>query len=255
MAEPTTATVEGSTVLTAPVKEAPAPESKLFPDTPTGTEAPGAAAPKTEPAPAASTEPTTPETPKPATTTETKPADKDEKPGATTTQETPKPDYVLTLPEGSPLTPEELASTQKEAKEAGLPEAKAKEMLQSKDQTARAAQTRLVEQQQKAFDDTKTQWKEQLAKDPDMGGDKLAETTILASRAFQTLASPQLQVWAEKTGLGSYPEFVRLMARVGRLIGEDRLIRGSVDTPPAQKSREETLYGKTTPGADGKKAA
>lgn len=239
-------TVQGSTILTAEPPAPPkSPEAVLFP-----TNTPPVTPPVTpDPTVPPVTPPVVPPvTPPPVTPSEPpKPPEEPPKPGAPAAPAAAPTDYALTLPTDSPLTPEELATVQKEAKDAGLTKEKAEQMLQSKDQTARAAQTRLQEQQAKAFEATKTQWRSDVEKDPEMGGDKFNETVALSSRAFKTLASPELQIWAEKTGLGSYPEFVRLMAKVGKLMSEDRLIRGSVNEPPAKKSPEEILFGKTTP--------
>lgn len=241
MAETLTAPVEGTTILTEPIKEAVKAETKIFPETPTGEEKP-----KTETKPDAETPKTeikTEEKPAEKTSTETKPPTEEKKPEAEKATEKPQTDYDLKLPEGSPLSAEDLAQTVKDAKAAGLLKEQAQTLLNSKDQGARALKTR----QDAAYEQTKVKWKEDVKNDPEMGGPKLAETVGLASRAFKTLASAELQVWAEKTGLGSYPEFVRLMAKVGRMMGEDTLIRGTVGAPQEKKPPEEVLYGATTP--------
>lgn len=258
MAEATTEEVKGSTILTETVKEETKAEEKLFPTAEQKAEqdkaaqetaakaAEQTAADKAK-ADADAASKTKTETKTETTTTETKVPTEQEKAEAEKARLAAQKDYTLSLPENSPLSSEELAAIQKEAKDAGLTKEKAEQMLTSKDQTARAAQTRLQEQQAKAFAETKSQWRATVEKDPEMGGDKFNETVALSSRAFKTLASPELQIWAEKTGLGSYPEFVRLMAKVGKMMGEDRLIRGSIDAPTEKKPKEEVLYGKTTP--------
>lgn len=234
------ATPEGSTVLTATPPATPAPETVLFPATPPAV-TPPAVTPPVETPPVV-TPPVTAPVP------EVKPPTEPPKPEVKPTP-TPAPtDYDLKLPEGSPLSEEDRAQTLKDAKAAGLSKEQAETLLTSKDQGARALETR----QKQAFEETKTAWKEAIAKDPEMGGDKHAETVTLANRAFKTLASAELQMWADKTGLGNYPEFVRLMAKVGSMMAEDKLVRGTVGSTPTAKTREEILYGKTTPGADGK---
>lgn len=231
MAETATVPDEGTTILTEPIKEEPKPEEKLYPET-KPVEKP-LEVPDAKPADKAPTE--------------TKPPEEVTKPEEKTTAKPPE-EYDLKAPEGSLLSAEDVAQTLKDAKAAGLTKEQAETLLTSKDQGAKALKTR----QDTAFEQTKVQWKKDVENDPEMGGEKHTETVTLANRAFKTLASADLQIWAEKTGLGNYPEFVRLMAKVGRMMGEDRLIRGTVEAPETQKAPETLLYGKTTPGANGK---
>lgn len=158
---------------------------------------------------------------------------------------------LMKLPEGSPLSPEDLAAVKKQALEAKMTKEQAEGLIKERNTGALALKT----SQDNAFAQMKTQWKDSLDKDPEMGGEHLAETVLLSSRAFKSLASAEFQVQMEKTGFGNHPEFVRMMAKIGKLMGEDKLIRGNVEGAPVQKSKEEILFGKTTPGADGKKSA
>lgn len=252
MVSATTEEVTGSTTLTEAEKAITPAEEKLYPKTPTGAEEKTAAekeasdkATKDAADKAAAEKAAIEKKEEPAS--ETKPPEEVKKPEEKTPAKPPT-DYDLKLPDGSPLSAEDVAQTLKDAKAAGLTKEQAESLLNSKDQGAKALQTR----QQEAFKQTQVAWKEAITKDPEMGGDKLAETTVLASRAFKQLASAELQIWAEKTGLGDYPEFVRLMARVGKMMGEDKLIRGTVGASPEPKSREAVLYGKTTPDGSGK---
>lgn len=242
MVDPAVA-IEGSTVLTAPVPVTPDPAAVIYPDTPAAVAPPAPVTPPVAPVepakpadPAAVVPPVTPPTPEVKPPTD--PA-KEVKPTPT-----PAPtDLVLALPDGSLLSPEDLVQTLKEAKDAGLTQVQAEAVLKSKDQGATALKTR----QDTAFEQTRVQWKESVTKDPEMGGDKYAETVALASRAFKHLASAELQIWAEKTGLGDYPEFVRFCARAGKMMAEDKLVRGIVGDVEHKKPPEEVLYGKTTP--------
>jgi len=223
---PTIVNTPAPTVTPAP---APGAESVLFPTTPPPV--------TPEAAPAPVTPPVTPPVP------EVKPPTETPKPGETPSPVPAPTEYDLKLPDGSKLTPEDLTQTLKDAKEMGLSKEQAERYLVSKDQTAKAVETR----QQESFEKTKIEWKEAITKDPEMGGDKLAETTVLASRAFKAFSTPELQGWVEKTGLGNYPELVRFMARVGKMMGEDGFVRGTVTPQEQQRPPEEILYGKTTP--------
>jgi hypothetical protein len=94
-------------------------------------------------------------------------------------------------------------------------------------------------------------WKAAWSKDPEFGGDKLAESSELAKRAWDKVADNELKTLANQTGFGDHPAVLRAFARLGRMFSEDQLIRGNVGgTPEKGKSPEEILYGKTTPGPD-----
>jgi hypothetical protein len=135
----------------------------------------------------------------------------------------------------------------KDAKESGLTEEQAKEALKETDQVARTAQTRLVKQQEEQLKTLRVQWKEEVKKDPELGGEHLAETAIKASRAFKAVASLDMQKFCEDTGYADHPEMVRMMLKVYDLIGEDKFVRGStgvrVTTPTTQEEKAKKLFG------------
>lgn len=161
---------------------------------------------------------------------------------------TPVPtDYTLDLPENSALAKEDLEATLKEAKASGLSVEKAKELLQSKDQVARSAQTRLQQKQEQDLKSMVTGWRESVKKDPELGGEKLAATAIKASRAFKAVASPAMQEFCNKTGYADHPEMVRMMLKIHDLIGEDKFIKGSTGgqskTPTTMEEKAKKLFG------------
>lgn len=246
MVDPIPATPGPTTIVNTPPPVVIDPAATLFPASAPPAATPAAPvtppvvpppAPVVPPPAAPVTLPVIPPPPETKPPTEPKPAD-----GKPPTPPVPT-EYDLKLPDGSLLSPEDLATTLKDAKEAGLTKEQAESLLKSKDQGATALKTR----QDTAFAETKRQWKEAVSKDTEMGGDKLAETYALSARAFKELASAEMQVWVEKTGLGDYPEFVRFCARIGKMMGEDKLIRGHVGPEEKPRPPEEVLYGKTTP--------
>lgn len=209
-----------------PPAEVP-PESKLFPEP---------VAPKVEPTPTVVPSVTPPEPKK----DEPKPGDPKPNPPAANA---PVDYESLKLPEGSLLSTEELAVVKKEAKEQGLTLEEAQGVLEVKNDSVKtyaANQKELVTQAQQT-------WKKSWENDPDYGGDKLAESTELAKRAWDKLADPELKQWADQTGLGSNNLVLRMMARIGKMFSEDQLIRGGLGGVPEEISPEERMYGKTTP--------
>ena len=70
-----------------------------------------------------------------------------------------------------------------------------------------------------------TMAKEELAKDPDWQGAKLTPQLQLAYRTFQAFATKEEA--AEIDRIGNNPVFLKILARVGKDLGEDRLGRQS----------------------------
>lgn len=173
------------------------------------------------------------------TATDTKPADK----AATTTQT----EYTLNLPENSALTKEDLDATLKEAKAAGLSEDEAKEMLQSKDQVAKSAQTRLQTQQEQTLKTMVQGWRDEVKNDPELGGEHLAETAIKSSRAAKAIFDAPTLKFLNDTGYGDNPGLVRAMVKVYNLIGEDKFIRGTTgnvsSVPTTTEEKAKRLFG------------
>lgn len=237
--------IQGTTILTTEEPEIKAPEKTLFKAAPTVEEAKAAAiqelADKTasDAAKKAETTATTVTDAKVPTVDATKTPDK-----ATTTTQT---DYTLNLPENSALTKEELDATLKDAKASGLTEDKAKEMLQSKDQLAKASQTRLLQKQEQDLKTMVTGWKETVNKDPELGGERLAETAIKSSRAAKAIFDNETLKFLNDTGYGNHPGLVRAMLKVHDLIGEDKFIRGSTGvgnpTPTTIEEKAKKLFG------------
>lgn len=226
--------VPPSIVETPEPTPAPTTEQKLYPDTPDGKAppvVPDALAPVITD-PKAPTE-TVPEPAKPATP--------------------PVPtDYTLALPENSPLTKEDLDSHAKSAKERGLTKDQAEAELKTENDIAVRTMTRFQEKQTADTKAAQTLWVETIKADPELGGDRYNQTVVEASRAFKATASPELQKIIRDSGLGNHPEYVRQMAKFGRMMGEDTMIAGRSGAVAIKKSRAESMYGATTPGADGK---
>ncbi len=241
MAETTTAEApktEEKPILMTEEPKTPTPEKTLFKTAPTVEEAKAAAIAELAAAEAAKNAPPATESKVP---TEKDPSAPNKAPVTTQT------DYTLDLPENSALTKEDVEATLKEAKAAGVPLDKAKEMLQSKDQVAKAAQTRLEQKQIQDWENMKSGWKNEIKADPELGGEKLSETAIKSSRAFKAVATPALTEILLNSGYIDNPEVVRMFTKIYDLIGEDKFVRGSVGVqstaPSTTEEKAKRLFG------------
>lgn len=218
-------------------KPEPTKEQVLYKGTPDGKE---------PPAPAVEVKVEAPVTTDPKTPTD--PAKKVVEP----TPEAVPTEYDLKLPENSPLTKEDLSERLKSAKERGLTKEQAEAELKTENDVAARTVQRYQQYQEKLIKDAQATWYEAVKNDPEIGGDKFKETAILASRAYRELASPAMQKLVKDAGFENHPELVRMMVKAGRLMGEDTVIPGRSGGVALKKSTQESWYGATTPGADGK---
>ena len=80
-------------------------------------------------------------------------------------------------------------------------------------------------------------------KDPDIGQMNWGKTLGEVNRALAAFTSPEDRKWMEQVaGVGNRLEFVRLFARIGRAMAEDRPARGS-PTSAEKPSTATKLYG------------
>lgn len=180
--------------------------------------------------------------------TDTKPPIEPTKDQAKPAGEVAPVEYDLKLPEKSLLREEDLAKVKEQYKDP----AEAKKALEIQNEVATRTALRLKEQSDALVKTEQAKWPEMIKTDTELGGEKYNETVALASRAFKATASPELQKIIRDSGLGNHPEYVRQMARIGRMMAEDTVIAGRSGGVSKPKPVAEALYGATTPGADGK---
>ena len=88
-------------------------------------------------------------------------------------------------------------------------------------------------------------WGEQLVKDPEIGGDKLeSETMPAVARALTAYDSDGSLRELLLSGLGTHPALVRVLAKVGKAVGETaELVTGQRSAPKAGTAK--ALYDAT----------
>lgn len=72
-------------------------------------------------------------------------------------------------------------------------------------------------------------WEEVVKLDKELGGAKLEENLGAATRALESFGSAELKTVLAKSGFGSHPEVIRFFSKVGKLIGDDVLVAGSLN--------------------------
>jgi hypothetical protein len=141
--------------------------------------------------------------------------------------------YEFTPPEGFDLSEEvqsKLDAFGETAREMGLSQDQYQALVEYDIERGRVAQEALSGQ----YEERINGWAEIVRADPELGGDKLQQNLAVAKQAIEAFGSPELSKLIsapseknpEGLGLGNHPEFIRFMYRVGRSIGEDKLVEG-----------------------------
>lgn len=152
----------------------------------------------------------------------------------------------FTLPDGFEAVPERMDAFKALCKEFGLPQEGAQKALDfylSQEQAG-------AEMRQQAFDALQKGWRETLAKDPDFGGEKLAENTEAVRRAVARIeheigdVNGELRRFLRETGAGNHPELVKAFYWVANQISEDNPPQpagGGGGTTPTEKLMYPTM--------------
>jgi len=83
-------------------------------------------------------------------------------------------------------------------------------------------------------------WITDLKADPDFGGAKHNEAVQASHKAIGAFADKDFVEWAKETGMGNFPPLVKLLSRIGRAMGEDKVHNG--DPTVGKKTAAEVMY-------------
>lgn len=144
-------------------------------------------------------------------------------------KQSPAGELDIKIPEGFEVDAGQLASFKKLAADVGLTADGATKLVAWQAEISKAAHGAMQEAQTAALKKTEGEWMEALKHDPDFGGTRHKETMAVASRALTKYGDKQLAADLVEMGLSAHPGLIKLFARVGRAMGEDRAtdVRGS----------------------------
>lgn len=142
-------------------------------------------------------------------------------------------EYVFEAPEGKTFDPELIAKFGELAGELGLSNEGANKLVNGMSQM-------LEQKQQQALQQVQNSWIESAKADSEFGGDALNENLGYARKALDTFGTPALTDFLNQTGAGNHPELIRVLVKVGRMLGEDGFVKGGAST--ASRSITDILY-------------
>lgn len=145
--------------------------------------------------------------------------------------------YTLTAPEGYPISEGALKGLNEVCKSANLNEEQAKAVMAY----MQGNYTSFVAQQQEAMQAQAKAWIGEFQADKEFGGDKFNASLADAQRALATFdEGGTVSKMLAETGYGNNPDVLRIFARVGRALGEDKLIGKGGGAE--QKPLEDRMY-------------
>lgn len=149
-------------------------------------------------------------------------------------------EYKLSLPKDSPMDDSVIDEISAYAKEKGLSNEDAQELLDREND----AITQYVADEQEDLKGLHKEWAEEVKADPELGGDKFEETAELARRVVERFGDDDLKEVLNATGFGNYPAVVRLFAKIGKSMSNDKFeVPGAPGGGAGSKSAAETMYG------------
>lgn len=129
--------------------------------------------------------------------------------------------YTLTAPEGYPISEGALKGLNEVCKSANLNEEQANAVMAY----MQGNYTSFVAAQQEAMQAQAKTWIGEFQADKEFGGDKFDASVADAQRALATFdQSGTVSKMLAETGYGNNPDVLRIFARVGRALGEDKII-------------------------------
>lgn len=153
--------------------------------------------------------------------------------------------YTLKLPDGSKLEQGDIDEVSAYAREKGLSNDQAQEVLNQRHGFYGKFEQRAKDTLTKAHQG----WRDAVMKDPELGGDKFDETAKLAMLPVEKFMSPKLREMLRETGYGDHPELVRFLRNIGKAMSEDSGLTGAGSGAGAgsgSKDPATVLYGGTT---------
>lgn len=129
-----------------------------------------------------------------------------------------KGEIKLEVPKDSKLSQVDVDKVAAIARERGLSQEQAAELL-----TLRAdAITQYEAAAPERIKTLRADWVKQITADPEIGGEKLAETQKIVMRPIERFMSPELRKELRATGLGDHPLFVKFLHSIGSVMSEDK---------------------------------
>lgn len=148
-------------------------------------------------------------------------------------------------PDGIEIDPEVMPEVHEIFKDLGLSQEKAQEVFEkflgiqeklagTPEQQMQAAQEQIIS--------LNTRLAEECKNLPDIGGEKFAESLTTASKVIQQFGTPEFRSLIAYTGVGSHPEFFKMMVAIGSKMSPDNFVQGG-EGAVSERRGEDIMFG------------
>jgi hypothetical protein len=160
-----------------------------------------------------------------------------EKPAEVNLKEVPEDGkYDFTLPDGVEIDADLAAEAMPVLKDAGVDREGANKLAafiaKQREKEAAAVSDN--------WDRVNREWQETSKKDLEIGGDKFDASLAAANKVVTKFGTPEFREWLTASGGGNHPEMIRLLARVGNAISDDKPVGSK--TVSAKADIASTMY-------------
>jgi hypothetical protein len=161
--------------------------------------------------------------------------------------------FDLKLPKDSKRDPEFVNRVSAAARELGLNSnehgQKLLDLVHKEADEYLQARTKAYEPEGEEWNAMTERWTEEVKNDKELGGKNFQQSSELAKRVAATFFGDKVHAWLHNTGLGSHPDLIRGLVKIGKAMREDQFVpsegEGSKDTKRSdKKSPAKLLYGK-----------
>ena len=125
--------------------------------------------------------------------------------------------YDLSLPENADLTGDYLEQVESYAKELGLSQEQAAQMVERDASLVAGYRDRVLAEHQQEVQG----WTDQVKADADLGGINFESTVKHAQSAIERFGDDSFRKVLNESGYGNHPDFVRFVSKIGKAIAED----------------------------------
>lgn len=146
------------------------------------------------------------------------------------------------LPEGFSADPTAMGAAKDYFAGMGLNKDQAQGLIKMYAEQAVALQKQFTEDGEKAWKDLHTSWEAEIAKDPNYGGAKLAETKASISKLYDNFGTPELRDALKLVGADNNPFVFKFLAKVATTMNEKQLLQGGQGPSDPPKTLAERMY-------------
>jgi|688.fasta_scaffold33106_6 hypothetical protein len=146
--------------------------------------------------------------------------------------------YELKVPEGANLDASYLEQTKALAKELGLSQEAAQKLVERDAGLMSSVSERNTAQVREKTE----QWAKDAEADKEIGGSNFQSSVTDARTALDKFGTPEFKNLLNQSGVGNHPELIRLLARVGKAMREDKMVTSSSQPARDQKSFADAFY-------------